>query len=161
MSDKVQTASPKVLEAMARIEAESRERFQAELASSGIEAKKPLEPMNTASEALPDELQPAGSVVPRSHIAALRGDVAKVTRANPDKGTVHGPSAKSMAAGAKREAQVQLERIEAAEAAAEARKVFTPERLHQDLKAKERLIAKQAKQIKDILARLNTLEGGA
>ena len=158
MSDKVQTASPKVLEAMARIEAESRERFQAELASSGIEAKKPLEPMNTASEALPDELQPAGSVVPRSHIAALRGDVAKVTRANPDKGTVHGPSAKSMAAGAKREAQVQLERIEAA---AEARKVFTPERLHQDLKAKERLIAKQAKQIKDILARLNTLEGGA
>ena len=56
MSDKVQTASPKVLEAMARIEAESRERFQAELASSGIEAKKPLEPMNTASEALPDEL---------------------------------------------------------------------------------------------------------
>ena len=158
MSDKVQTASPKVLEAMARIEAESRERFQAELASSGIEAKKPLEPMNTASEALPDELQPAGSVVPRSHIAALRGDVAKVTRANPDKGIVHGPSAKSMAAGAKREAQVQLERIEAA---AEARKVFTPERLHQDLKAKERLIAKQAKQIKDILARLNTLEGGA
>ena len=158
MSDKVQTISPKVLEAMARIEQEAREKFQSEL---GQVIKKPPIQMNTSTYDELEELPAASNVTPRENIPALRGAVNKVTKINTDQPVVHGPSANSMAAGAKREARLQLERIEAAELAAEARKSFTPERLHADLRAKERLIAKQAKQIKEILKRLESLEGGA
>lgn len=160
-TERVSTVSDKVSEAMARIEAEARAKYITELEAEGIEPKGPIE-MNTSQlhEPAEEDLSPATSIAPNGHIPALRGDIKRVDRPFKDRNVVPGPSAAAMAKGAKREAQVQLERLQAEAEAKAAKEQFTPEKLHADLQAKTRIISKMEKKLNAALKRLDQLEKG-
>ena len=156
MSNNVSGPSAAALEAITRIEEQARARYRAELVAENIKpAPKPVEMVTEAAE---PTTAPAVSSAPRAHIAALRGDLKKVTKVYADKATVSGPSAESMARGAQREAQLQLDRIAAAEAEQEAKASFTPEKLRADLQAKERVITRLEKKLNQALKRIEALE---
>ena len=155
---RVNAVSDKALEAMARIEEEAKAAYRAEIEASAT--LKPKAPVDYSNGDLEDFVPtPSSSFTPRSSVAALRGDIKKVTRPYPERGDVYGPSAGVFDKLDKADAERRLAELEAAEAARAAEEASQPMNLQADLQAKGRIISRLERKLNQALKRLDELEG--